>query len=65
MSRLPRGNGPISRTLREHDAALRRGRLLTGPAQSQVQTPGGVIVVPKSTATARRTPPTSGANVWQ
>jgi len=63
---LPRGTGPISTTLREHDAALRRGRLLAGPNQNQVQTTGGVIVVPKAQSTGRRSPVGgNGANVWQ
>lgn len=63
--RLPQGNGPISTTLRRHDAVLRASRLLAGPNQTQVQTTGGVILSPKGTATGRRTPVYSNLNVWR
>ncbi len=62
---LPRGKGPFSQTLREHDAALRRGRLLVGPNQNQVQTPSGVIISPKGTASGRRPPVQDNLNVWR
>jgi hypothetical protein len=61
---LPRGNGPFSRTLREHDAALRRARILVGPNQTQVQTTGGVMIVPKPQSGNRRQLPFTGRNVW-
>lgn len=63
--RLPQGSGPISTTLRRHDAALKSARLLPGPNQNQVNTPSGVIISPKGTATGRRAPVQSNLNVWR